>query len=126
MPIEGLQSFITGSQKLLFGKDNPLIQEGRIATAQVLSGTGALRHGCDIIKQEIPSDFLVPDPTWLNHLRLIKYAGLNYQYYQYYDNNKKGLALPQILDRLSKARPGTPVLMHMCAHNPTGCDPSHD
>lgn len=27
---------------------------------------------------------------------------------------------------LNEAEPGTVVLLHACAHNPTGCDPSQD
>ena len=42
---------MSGSQKLIFGKDSSLLKEGRVASAQALSGTGALRLGFELIRQ---------------------------------------------------------------------------
>jgi len=36
---------------LIFGKDSPVLKEGRVVTTQSLSGTGALRLGFELIKQ---------------------------------------------------------------------------
>lgn len=46
------------------------------------------------------------------------------QVYPYYKPETKGLDFERICDTLSKAPAGSVVLLHACAHNPTGVDPS--
>jgi aspartate aminotransferase, cytoplasmic len=46
--------------------------------------------------------------------------------YTYYDAKTKGFNLEGMLKDLSHATPGSIVLLHTCAHNPTGVDPSPD
>ena len=76
IPIDGIPGYVSGSQKLIFGKDSPLLKEGRVCSAQTISGTGALRLGFDFIKQEFPSTIYVPSPTWANHQNIIKRCNL--------------------------------------------------
>lgn len=59
---------------IIFGKNSPLIAQGRIVTAQALGGTGALRLGFDFIKRHIPADVYVSKPTWSNHNQIIERA----------------------------------------------------
>lgn len=42
------------TQSLLFGADSAAVKEGRIASSQALSGTGALRVAADFIKHFVP------------------------------------------------------------------------
>ena len=86
---------------MIFGKDSSLIKEGRIITAQCLSGTGSLRIGFELIKQEIPAQVLLPNPTWSNHENIIKRSGLNYKYYPYYDPVTKKVKINNLLEFLN-------------------------
>jgi aspartate aminotransferase len=43
--IEGIPSFIRNAQRLAFGENHPAFREGRIASAQSISGSGSLRLG---------------------------------------------------------------------------------
>ena len=43
LPMEGLDTYRSAVQRLLFGKDNPALAEGRVATVQTLGGSGALK-----------------------------------------------------------------------------------
>ncbi|KAM3139472.1 hypothetical protein pb186bvf_008497 [Paramecium bursaria] len=124
LPIEGLADFNKGAAALLFGKNSPAITESRIVSAQCLGGTGALRIGFDFIKRFIPGDIYVSRPTWGNHNQIISQVGLNQIEYPYFDVKTRGFDLKGALDTLSKARPGSVVLLHVCAHNPTGVDPT--
>src|SRR5690606_29873720 len=45
LPIEGISSYDSAVQKLLFGADSAIIQSGRIITSQAIGGTGALKIG---------------------------------------------------------------------------------
>jgi aspartate/tyrosine/aromatic aminotransferase len=62
------------------------------------------------------------NPTWGNHNAIVKEAGLNVMTYPYYKPSTRGLDFQGMYDTLAKANPGSIVLLHACAHNPTGVD----
>ena len=62
-PIHGIQSYVDKSQATAFGAGCKALQDGRIAGAQTLSGTGSLRVGFTFFNQWYPHkdiDFLIP------------------------------------------------------------------
>lgn len=59
-------------------------------------------------------------------MAIVKEAGLNYIEYPYFDPKTKGLAYEEMIKSLSLARPHSIVLLHVCAHNPTGVDPTEE
>lgn len=85
IPIDGLATFNSASQKLVFGEDNEAVKSGKIVTVQTLSGTGSLRIGFEFVNQEIPSLVWVSNPTWANHHNIINRSGLKFEQYPYYD-----------------------------------------
>ncbi len=89
-----------------------------------MSGTGSLRIGFDFLRQFLPGLVLVSNPTWSNHLNIIKDAGLQYKEHPYYLAETRGLDFEGMKKSLLEAPAGTIVLLHACAHNPTGVDPS--
>ena len=123
-PIEGVAEFCTGSSQVAFGWDNPELKSGRIVTAQTLSGTGALKIVADFLKKWRNAPIYISRPTWANHTPIFQAAGLEVRDYAYYDAKTKGLDLAGLLKDLSNAQPGSIVLLHACAHNPTGVDPT--
>lgn len=106
----------------------------RTISLQSLSGTGACRLGCEFFSRfhrtsDQPPTIYFPNPTWGNHHAIAKDAGLNIQTYRYLDLNNltnPQLDLKGMLADLSAAPSGSVVLLHMCAHNPTGVDPTLD
>jgi aspartate/tyrosine/aromatic aminotransferase len=126
LPIDGHQGFKLVARDLLFGEDNAAIKEERIATVQTLSGTGSLRVGMTFIQKHIGSEVLISKPTWANHQNIIKESGLKVGFYPYWDANTKGLNYKGMCETLEKANEGTVVLLHACAHNPTGVDPTEE
>ena len=66
----------------------------------------------------------VSDPTWPNHLSILKFMGQKFVEYPYFDNDTRGLAFEAMLDGLGKAKQGDVVLLHGCCHNPTGANPT--
>lgn len=111
---------------MIFGKDTQAVKDGRIVTVQSLSGTGALRVGFEFLNEWSPSKVLVSNPTWANHHNIIRRSGLDFEEYPYYDASTKKALISQFIDTLNKAQPGNIVLLHVCAHNPTGVDPTKD
>lgn len=126
LPIDGDQAFLKGSRGVLFGWDHADVNSGRVASVQTLSGTGALRVIADFLKQQRVAPIYVSNPTWGNHDSIFKAAGLEVRQYRYFDKKSYGLDLNGMLEDLSNAQNGSIILLHTCAHNPTGVDPTLD
>jgi aspartate/tyrosine/aromatic aminotransferase len=125
-PIEGVADFIKGSQGVIFGWDAPVLASGRVATCQALSGTGSLKIVADFLAKWRKAPIYMSKPTWANHTQIFQAAGLEVRDYTYYDAKTKGLDLDGMLRDLSNAQPGSIILLHGCAHNPTGVDPTNE
>jgi aromatic-amino-acid transaminase len=126
LPIDGLSTYNRATQKLLFGAESPLLENGRVVTVQALGGTGALKIGADFLKQLRPdAQVLISDPSWENHAALFGQAGFDVATYRYYDPATFGLDFDGMVASLEAAAPGTIVVLHACCHNPTGVDPTH-
>jgi hypothetical protein len=66
------------------------------------------------------------DPTWENHGRVVADAGLGELLsYRYWNAASKGLDFEGFCTDLRSMPEGSIVLLHACAHNPTGVDPDH-
>uniref|UniRef100_A0A7N0V5X0 Aspartate aminotransferase n=1 Tax=Kalanchoe fedtschenkoi TaxID=63787 RepID=A0A7N0V5X0_KALFE len=125
IPIAGLADFNKLSAKLMFGDDSPAILENRITTVQCLSGTGSLRVGGEFLaKHHHQPTIYIPTPTWGNHPKIFTLAGLSVKTYRYYDPTTRGLNFHGLMEDLGSAPSGSVVLLHACAHNPTGVDPT--
>lgn len=124
LPIQGLASFINASVKLAYG-DSPAVSENRVAGIQGLSGTGSLRLGMSFLERFYNSKTVyVPKPTWGNHKNIAVDAGLQWKEYPYYDPKTGLVAMEQVLDAFDKLPERSILLLHACAHNPTGADPT--
>ncbi|KAL8475224.1 hypothetical protein ACS0TY_031585 [Phlomoides rotata] len=125
LPIEGLAAFNNATAELLFGADNTVIQQQRVATVQGLSGTGSLRLAAALIQRYFPgSKVLISSPTWGNHKNIFNDAGVPWSEYCYYDPKTIGLDFDGMISDIKAAPEGSFVLLHGCAHNPTGIDPT--
>ena len=123
LPIEGDKDFLVCAMKFAYGKDMDL--ENHVAAVQTLSGTGACAIGGHFLHQFWPDRAIyVPDPTWGNHIAIFKQCGLEVRQYRYYDRKNNKLDMNGMIQDLSRAMDGSIVVLHACAHNPTGCDPS--
>jgi aspartate aminotransferase len=126
LPIEGLQGFINKSLEVAYSKDNAALKEKRIVGLQALSGTGSLRVGFEFFSEFFPGSrtVMIPNPSWPNHKNCVTKSGMKVGEYRYYDNAKKTLNMDGMLEDLDRAEENSIVLLHVCAHNPTGMDPS--
>jgi len=124
--IVGIKEFNDASLKFAYGADSPVIKENRIAAAQVLSGTGGGRLAFEFYARFLGKGTTVymPDPTWANHLPMAKDAGLNLGTYRYYDKKTIGLDFAGMCEDVKNAKDGSVFMLHACAHNPTGVDPT--
>lgn len=81
----------------------------------------------DIIAEWLPgTKVLISDPTWENHSEILTRAGVPHGTYRYWNEQSRGLHLDGMLDDLRRAPDASVIMMHACAHNPTGVDPTRD
>ncbi len=124
LPIDGLAAYNRLTQQLLFGAGSPLLAEGRVATAQTIGGSAALRVAADLLRHTpgLNGKIAISNPSWGNHHVIFRTAGFELLDYRYYDAASHGLDFAGMLADLGALAPGTVVLLHACCHNPTGVD----
>lgn len=127
-PISGVQEFCKRSIELALGENSPVTKEGLNATVQGISGTGSLRIGGAFLKSFFPGNKVVylPAPSWGNHNPIFKHSGLDVQTYKYYDPKTCGMDFKGAIADISKIPEKSIILLHACAHNPTGVDPTKE
>ncbi|MCJ1288623.1 aspartate transaminase aat1 [Xylographa carneopallida] len=124
--ITGVPSFTKAASILAYGPDSAPIKEDRVVVTQSISGTGALRIGGEFLARFYPNGkkIFIPTPSWANHNAVFKDSGLDVQKYRYYNKDTIGLDFNGMVADLNSAPEGSMVLLHACAHNPTGIDPT--
>ncbi len=96
---------------------------GRVASAATPGGTGAVHMALELIKMAAPGARVwVSDPTWPNHLSILKHLGMESTAYRYFDNETRGVDFDGMMADLAGVAPGDVVLLHGCCHNPTGAN----
>lgn len=131
LTIQGDVKFLALARDLAFGFDDEQAhqqQKNRVASVQTVSGTGANRVGADFLARSVnPSCVWIPEPTWSNHHAIWTYAGVKRRTYPYYDFEGKRFDYERTSQTLNTlAQPGDVVILHACAHNPTGADPTKE
>ncbi|KAI5898080.1 uncharacterized protein SCHCODRAFT_02611066 [Schizophyllum commune H4-8] len=126
LPITGLADFTKNAALLAYGPDSTPLQQGSIAVTQSISGTGALRIGGAFLGKHYPNAKVVylPTPSWGNHTPIFRDSGLEVRQYKYFDKSTVGLDFEGMKADIRAAPEQSIVLLHACAHNPTGIDPT--
>ena len=100
-----------------------VVARDRIAAVATPGGTGAVRQGFEAIKLANPdARVFVSDPTWPNHLSILKFIGMPTVSYRYFDEATGGVDFDGMMDDLNQLKAGDVVLLHGCCHNPTGAN----
>lgn len=125
--IAGLTSLISGAAKVILGEDSPALQEQRVVSVQSLSGTGALHIAAKFLNKFCSEKVVyLSQPTWANHTAIFETQGLKTATYPYWNAATKSLDLEGYLNAIKDAPKGSVFVLHACAHNPTGLDPSKE
>lgn len=128
LPVLGLPAFSSAATSMLLGQESPAIVSGRAVGIQTLSGTGALRVAAEFLARTLKYSVVYSsDPTWENHKLVFLNAGFQeYRSYRYWNETTKGLDFAGLIEDLKAAPENAVIIMHACAHNPTGVDPTHE
>ncbi|XP_065676196.1 aspartate aminotransferase, mitochondrial isoform X2 [Hydra vulgaris] len=124
--ITGVPDFLKGTAKLALSDKGGVISNGLNTTVQALSGTGSLRIGAAFLQRFYPGSKVVyiSTPSWGNHYPIFKDSGMDFKSYRYYDKKTCGFDAAGCFEDLSNIPNKSIVLLHACAHNPTGVDPT--
>lgn len=129
LAIEGDPRFLNVARKLIFSStssEQQQLMESRIVSVQTISGTGANHIGARFLAQNLrPGRVWLSHPTWANHHAIWESVGVPRSEYPYYNTSSSSLdfdAMIAVLEREAQRR--DVLVLHACAHNPTGLDPS--
>ncbi|MDF1726541.1 MAG: aspartate/tyrosine/aromatic aminotransferase [Sulfitobacter sp.] len=99
------------------------VPRDHVAAAATPGGTGAVRQAFEMVRMaRADARVFVSDPTWPNHLSILKYLGMEVVPYRYFDSDTRSVDVAGMLEDLAEARKGDVVLLHGCCHNPTGAN----
>ncbi|CAL8256417.1 unnamed protein product [Lota lota] len=133
LPILGLPEFRSLASKIAVGDDSPAVQDNRVGAVQCLGGTGALKIGAEFLRcfhngsNNTKTPVYVSAPTWENHIAVFASAGFeDVRSYKYWDAQNRGLDLAGFLGDLETCPEHSIFVLHACAHNPTGTDPTQE
>ncbi|MBN1240939.1 MAG: aspartate/tyrosine/aromatic aminotransferase, partial [Gammaproteobacteria bacterium] len=121
--IAGNAGFNRGIERLLLGDRHPALDDGRISTVQSPGGSGGLSVAGHLIQRARPGTRVhISDPSWPNHVPLLKLSGLELETYPYYDRSGHRVDFDAMVDAVRKIPAGDVLLLHGCCHNPCGAD----
>ncbi|RDW93936.1 Aspartate aminotransferase [Aspergillus mulundensis] len=127
LPIQGSEPFLTAARELILG---PAQSENTVISIQTISGTGANHLAAAFLSQHLkPKHVFFSDPTWSNHSLVWEVAAPDVvqKTYPYYLPASRSLDFEGMMSTLeSTAVEDDIVVLHACAHNPTGIDPSRE
>ncbi|KAJ9253419.1 hypothetical protein DTO207G8_4152 [Paecilomyces variotii] len=134
LAIEGNIGFLQLARDLMFGFDSKHESatekeaKSRIASVQAVSGTGANHVGAIFLAHHLkPKHVWLSDPSWANHNTIWDLSGIPIKQYPYYNPSTRKLDFEGMLQKLeTEAQEGDAILLHACAHNPTGLDPTQE
>ncbi|XP_065071374.1 aspartate aminotransferase, cytoplasmic-like [Rhopilema esculentum] len=128
LPFTGLKDLCNAATRLALGNESTAITQNRVSAVQSLSGTGAICLAAMFLKKFHPAKTAyVSNPTWRTHEKILTGAGYeDIRTYRYYNPKNNGLNVEGMIEDLRNAPNGSVIVLHACAHNPTGVDPSKD
>lgn len=127
LPQDGLPEFLRCSQSLMFGSDSLSLADGRVHSIQGISGTGSLRLGCEFIGKLMPDRMcFYPSTSWPQHCTILEESRVQHGTYRYLDESGCALDFDGFLEDLNQMPPKSILLLHACAHNPSGVDPTDE
>ncbi|KZZ95378.1 aspartate aminotransferase [Moelleriella libera RCEF 2490] len=127
-PIAGIPEFTSKAAELILGADSPALREKRATSVQTISGTGAVHLGALFLAKFYKGNRTVylSNPTWANHKQIFGNVGLQVADYPYFSKKTNALDWDGMNFAIQNAPDRSIILLHPCAHNPTGVDPTLD
>jgi len=125
LPLSGHPELVSGARRLVFGTENVDVFD-RIASIQTIGGTGANHLGALFLSKTLqPANVWIPNPSWIAHPQIWEQldGSTSVHFYPYFDKKDHSLNFNGMIHTLqNEASENDVVVLHGCAHNPTGID----
>ncbi|MBC7768181.1 MAG: aspartate/tyrosine/aromatic aminotransferase [Phycisphaerales bacterium] len=89
---------------------------------QAVGGTGALRLGCDLLRESGAKRVLLPAPCWPNHPSIVRAARLEAMDVAFFNIAEQRIDMDALIAGFDRAERGDGVILQACCHNPLGAD----
>ncbi|KAH9287243.1 Aspartate aminotransferase, cytoplasmic [Echinococcus granulosus] len=123
LPIIGKEAFCSAGVRLLLGKNHPSCVSRLAGGVQTIGGTGAVFLSARFLHRILGFKIAyIPKPSWPSHRGICDHEGYTVKEYRYWNWNNQCLDINGMLEDLSNAPEWAVVILHACAHNPTGMD----
>ena len=118
--LAGDPAFSDAMVSLVLGDE---VARSKVAAVATPGGTGAVRQAFELAKMANPdARVFVSDPTWPNHLSILKHLDIPVVNYRYFYGETRGVDFDGMMSDLADAKAGDVILLHGCCHNPTGAN----
>lgn len=118
--LAGDAGFLDAMVELVLGD---AVARDQVAACATPGGTGAVRQAFELAQMANPkARVFTSDPTWPNHLSILKHIGMEAVPYRYFDDESGAVDFDGMLADLDALEKGDVVLLHGCCHNPTGAN----
>ncbi|KAH7267785.1 aspartate aminotransferase [Fusarium redolens] len=125
----GNAEYLRNAARIVFGNGSNILESGRVASVQTISGTGSIHIALMFLSRSIQGmekTVYVGTPTWGNYQPMCALAGLSFQPYRHYSPNTGRVDWNSVLEAVRGAAPGNIFILQACCHNPTAADFSQD
>ncbi|KAL5111220.1 Aspartate aminotransferase cytoplasmic [Taenia crassiceps] len=123
LPITGKEAFCSAGVRLLLGENHPAYISGLAGSIQTIGGTGAVFLSARLLYRSLGfKTAYISKPSWPSHWGICVHEGYTVKEYRYWDWKNQCMDIGGLLEDLSNAPEWTVVILHACAHNPTGMD----
>lgn len=89
---------------------------------QAVGGTGALRLGCDLLRESGAKTIVLPQPCWPNHPSIVRAARLDPIDAPFFNIDEQRIDMDALIAGFDLASRGDGVILQACCHNPLGAD----
>ncbi|KAM7541283.1 hypothetical protein Aperf_G00000027223 [Anoplocephala perfoliata] len=127
LPIIGRESFCKAGVRLLLGDEHPAFHSKRAAGVQTIGGSGGVFLAARFLNRLLGyKTAYISKPSWPSHRGIFSNEGYDVKEYRYWDGDNQCLDIEGLLSDLQNADKGSVIVLHACAHNPTGMDLSEE
>lgn len=93
-----------------------------LVSIQAVGGTGALRLGCDLLRDSGARRIVLPQPCWPNHPAIVRAARLEPVDAPFFNIAEQRIDMDALIGAFAHAERGDAAILQACCHNPLGAD----
>lgn len=114
---QGDAEFLRLVGELVFGDAG-----AEMVSIQAVGGTGALRLGCELLRESGAKRLVLPAPYWPNHVSIARAARLEPIDAPFFNVAEQRIDIDALIEAFAQLERGDAVILQAVCHNPLGAD----